>query len=285
MEIDIWPEYDQPATLVIYRISFTSLTSFPAKVSFKIPSSAGDPYSVAMKDLDGLLYDLEYTIVPDGNWNRIEFITSTPDVQLEFYDPILHSSAANHTYSFRWISDYAINQLKVVVQKPKYAATMKIQPDFGEGVVNEDDGLTYYTANVGSVDLSQTVSVNLSYLKTNNELSASTLPVRAVSSTPQKTNTFKTLTALFKPVWENRSLLIAGGFLFAGILLFLIVLLLSSRRKSRQLDALEQKKGTENEKSRLNSSESREVYCHVCGKRARPGDVFCRACGSKLIQN
>jgi len=42
MEIDIWPDYDQPSTLVIYHISFASLTNFPAKVSFTIPASAGD---------------------------------------------------------------------------------------------------------------------------------------------------------------------------------------------------------------------------------------------------
>ena len=54
MEINIWPEYDQLETLVIFRISFSSMTSFPAKVSVRIPSSAGDPYMVAMKDLDGL---------------------------------------------------------------------------------------------------------------------------------------------------------------------------------------------------------------------------------------
>jgi len=59
-----------------------------------------------MKDLDGLLYDLEYSVVSDGNWNRIEFISSTPDIQLEFYDPIKQAADGSYNYSLRWISDY-----------------------------------------------------------------------------------------------------------------------------------------------------------------------------------
>ena len=197
MEIDIWPEYDQPQALVIYRISFASLTSFPAQVSFKIPASAGDPYSVAMKDLDGLLYDLEYTVIPDGSWNRISFITSTPDIQLEYYDPIQQDSNGNRDYSFRWISDYPINSLKIVVQQPKYATSMTILPNFGEGVVDPDDGLTYYTSYIGSVNLGESINVTINYQKSNNQLSASTLPVRAVNSLPQKTGLLNTLREIF----------------------------------------------------------------------------------------
>ena len=283
MEIDIWPEYDQPQALVIYRISFASLTSFPAQVSFKIPASAGDPYSVAMKDLDGLLYDLEYTVIPDGSWNQINFITSTPDIQLEYYDPIQQDSSGNRDYSFRWISDYPINSLKIVVQQPKFATSMTILPNFGEGVVDPDDGLTYYTSYIGSVNLGQSINVTVHYQKTNNQLSASTLPVRAVTALPQKAGIWLTLREIFEPVWENRSLLIAGIFLLAGILFMMAVILLTSYRKRRRLYGMENpQKGTQKKPQRA-ISESVEIFCHVCGKRAHPGDLYCRACGSKLI--
>ena len=283
MEIDIWPEYDQPSTLVIYRISFASLTSFPSKVSFKIPVSAGDPYSVAMKDLDGLLYDLEYSVIPDGNWNRIEFITSTPDIQLEFYDPITMNSSKTHSYSFRWISDYPINNLKVVIQKPKYATGMTIQPDFGSGQISPDDGLMYYTTDAGSVKLGETVNIFLTYPKTSFELSASILPVRAASPLNRQTTLQATVREIFTSIWENRSLLVAGSLLFAGILLLLIVLLLSTRKKFPRLTPREKNETISPKRRLTNTSETLDVFCHICGKRAHPGDLYCRACGSKLI--
>jgi hypothetical protein len=283
MEIDIWPEYDQPATLVIYHISFSSLTSFPSKVSFKIPASAGGPYSVAMKDLDGLLYDLEYSVTPDGSWNRIEFITSTPDIQLEFYDPVTLESSNKHAYSFRWISDYPVNDLKLVVQKPKYATGMTIQPDFGSGVVNSDDGLTYYTADAGNIKLGEIVNISLTYPKNGYELSASILPVRAVNPLSQKTSIWETILGIFKPIWDNSSLLIAGGLLFAGILLLLLVFLLSTQKKFPRINTSENSESNFPKKRSINTSETLNVYCHICGKRAHPGDLYCRSCGSKLI--
>jgi hypothetical protein len=32
--------------------------------------------------------------------------------------------------------------------------------------------------------------------------------------------------------------------------------------------------------ARFHNEES--IYCHQCGKRAQPGDVFCRTCGTRL---
>ncbi len=283
MEIDIWLEYDQPSTLVIYRISFASLMSFPARVSFKIPISAGDPYSVAMKDLDGLLYDLEYSVIPDGSWNRIEFVTSTPDVQIEFYDPYSPGANGAHTYSYRWVSDYPVSDLKIVVQQPKYATNMMIQPDLGAGVINNDDGLTYYTADVGSVRLAESINIFLAYNKITDQLSASTLPVRAAAALQRQHNPWQMLRELITPIWENHSLLIAGLLLFAGILLLALGWHLATRNKNPRPNLAGEEDAKSNKESESDEAEA-EVYCHVCGKRARPSDVFCRACGSKLTK-
>jgi hypothetical protein len=284
MEISIWPEYDRPETLVIYRVSFSSITDFPAKVSLRIPSSAGDPYLVAMKDLDGLLYELEYTSIADGAWNRIEFITSSPDLQIEFYDPITHISVANHDYSFRWLSDYPIDSLKVEVQKPKYATTMTITPDIGTGQVNPDDELTYYSADLGNVNQGVVVNIKLSYLKTNNELSASLMTVHAVNPISKNKSLWQMIAGVFQPVFENNSLVIAFSLLFGGIGLFICLSLLTMRFKKRLASGSARKSIPDRKASHVSSNDKEEVYCHQCGKRAKPGDLFCRVCGSKLIQ-
>jgi hypothetical protein len=283
MEIDIWPDYDQPSTLVIYRISFASLMSFPSRVSFKIPASAGDPYSVAMKDLDGLLYDLEYTVIPDGDWNRIEFVTSTPDVQIEFYDPYSVGTNSAHAYTYHWVSDYPVSNLKIVIQQPRYAQNMVIQPYLGSGVVNIDDNLTYFTALVGSVNLAESINVSFSYNKVNDLLSASTLPVRAASSLEQNTSPWQMLHDLLTPIWENHSLVVSGGLLFAGILLLALGWVLSTRKAKPWTNPDGEDESKPSKETNESESET-EVYCHVCGKRAHQNDVYCRACGSKLTK-
>jgi hypothetical protein len=280
MEISIWPEYDRPETLVIYRISFSSITDFPTRVSIRIPSSAGTPYLVAMKDLDGLLYDLEYTLVSDGSWNRIEFITSSPDLQIEFYDPVNELSDARHEYSYRWVSDYPIDALTLEVQKPKFATTMSTEPDLGKGVVNPDDGLTYYTAEIGEVSQGVILNLKISYLKTNSELSASLMSVHAVNPIQNQNAPMYIGKEIWQSVIENQTLTNTFILLLAAIILFIIVGLLSSRFNKLKIP-LRKAKSEETDPAEL--AEKSQVYCHQCGKRARPGDLFCRVCGSKLI--
>jgi hypothetical protein len=85
-------------------------------------------------------------------------------------------------------------------------------------------------------------------------------------------------------VWENRSLLISSGLLFAGILLLFLGFWLSIRKKSLRMETVAEVATDNPPTKKINTSETLEVYCHVCGKRARPGDLYCRTCGSKLIQ-
>jgi hypothetical protein len=282
MEIDIWPEYDQPSVLVIFRISYASMTNFPTRVSLRIPASAGNPYSVAMKDLDGLLYDLEYSVVPDGRWNRIEFVTSTPDLQIEFYEPYTQHADASRGYTFNWISDYASNELNISIQKPRYASTMSIFPSGGEGTVNPDDGLTYFSIAKSGLEQGAILNVVTSYIKVSGSLSASTVPVKAVSPLPQPQSVWQTLISVFPSIWQNKNIVIAGALLLAGLILFNILIAVvrgPARKRDRQRLLV-----VGSQKGQKNTKEIREVYCHHCGKRARPGDAFCRTCGSKLVE-
>lgn len=278
MEIDIWPEYDQPSVLVVFHVSFSSTASLPARVSLRIPASAGDPYSVVMKDLDGMFYDLEYSIIPDGDWNRIEFVTSSQDLQLEFYKPYFNKSNVSRGFFFSWISDYSIQNLSIRIQQPRTAMDMVIQPDPGAGVVNPDDGLTYYKMDYGSIEKGESLTVSLLYVKTNNDLSASIIPVNPVDTLPGQRTIWQSIESVLPSIWGNRNLITTVSLLLGGLLLFALLLVVvrgpiirsSPRPKTSQ--------------TRSPSKEEKETYCFQCGKKARPGDVFCRTCGSKLLE-
>ncbi|MGA2503961.1 MAG: hypothetical protein ABSG01_07710, partial [Anaerolineales bacterium] len=55
VSVDIWPEYDQPAVLVIYHISMPANTTLPVTLNLRIPAQA-EAYAVAISDpVNGLL--------------------------------------------------------------------------------------------------------------------------------------------------------------------------------------------------------------------------------------
>jgi hypothetical protein len=88
---------------------------------------------------------------------------------------------------------------------------------------------------------------------------------------------------VFQSVLENRSLTNTIVLLLAAILLFIAVSLLTSplQKKTIRLPLHRKKK---DDPGRSDIDEQSQIYCHQCGKRAKPGDLFCRVCGSKLIQ-
>ena len=47
LQIEVWPEYDRPAALVIYHITLASSVKLPAELSVRIPASTGGPSAVA----------------------------------------------------------------------------------------------------------------------------------------------------------------------------------------------------------------------------------------------
>lgn len=55
VSVDVWPEYDQPAVLVIYHISMPANTTLPVILNLRIPAQA-EAYAVATSDpVNGLL--------------------------------------------------------------------------------------------------------------------------------------------------------------------------------------------------------------------------------------
>lgn len=62
LEIDLWPEYDRPDMLVIYRLTLDNSVKLPAQLTLRIPAAVGAPYNVAYEDAaDGMLYNLNYS--------------------------------------------------------------------------------------------------------------------------------------------------------------------------------------------------------------------------------
>lgn len=265
----LWPEYDRPEMLVIYRITLSAATRLPAQVDLRIPNAAGEPYNVAVEEDDGQLYTLNYTSAQDGDWLVLSVTTPNPKLQVEYYDPGLTVTGDRREYEFRWAGDAAINNLTVQVQQPKTATNLQVAPDMGTWDTGPD-GLRYYTENVGSVPAGTPVSIKINYTKSDDVLS---VPDQAALQPSQpigpSTSQLQMQEALPFVIGGVGVALIVGG----GLWFWLI-------SRKRQVEPTRARHASSSRSPA--GEEGGDTYCHQCGKRASKDDVFCRTCGTRL---
>lgn len=283
LRVDIWPEYDRPAALVIYNVTLSPEVSLPAPMTFRIPAAAGRPYAVAWQAPDQGLYDLKYEMDAAGDWIEINFSTPAPDLRLEFYDPEIQKNGSQRTFLFNWPGDYAVDNLSVVVQQPMNATNMTLRPDAGGGRA-AGDGLIYHTLVAGPVNAGTTFELTITYDKSDDTLTnpqqfQPAQPVQPVDgSTAGRVTLDQTLPWA---VGGAGILLIAGGLIWYW--------------RTNAAGRMPQERGSRrHDRSRSPTAETGpsvgtptaaagpSAFCHQCGKKASPGDVFCRSCGAKL---
>jgi len=268
LQIDIWPEFDRPEVLVIYHITLASEDSLPAKLSLRLPKSSGGPANLAMKDTDGLLYNLDYTsTTPPGDWIVVTFTAPSAEVQLEYYDSGLKRSGIQRTYQFTWPADYTVSSLTVTVQQPTNASNMQISPNMGAGRLAAD-GFNYYTSVFGEDQAGAQLSVQLIYDKSDNALSSTSQPVQPVQPVNASTSGRTSLAEMMP--WMLGML---GGLMIAGGVIWFW-------QTGRMKNAGAARRHAHAAAGSKNGKIS--VYCHQCGREAGRGDTYCRTCGTRL---
>jgi hypothetical protein len=274
MTIEIWPEYDQPGVLVIYQLVLSPAATLPATLTLRIPTSAGAPNAVAEKQTGGSLYNITSTRQVEGDWAAITFTTTSSEVQLEYYDHGLTKEGSNRHYQFIWPGDYAITQLTISVQQPWQASDMRIAPSLGAGVVGTD-GLTYYTEDIGAITAGQNIQITLDYQKATDALSVENLPIQPSAPISQSSSNDINFST-----WLPWILGILGaGLIIGGIFWYWQT---GRQRPARQARRRRTRIASPLATEGSSGSEEVDIYCSQCGKRASPGDQFCRSCGSPL---
>jgi hypothetical protein len=270
LEVDIWPEYDRPEALVIYHLFLTADTALPTDITLRIPAAAGEPYNVAVRDTDGNLYVVDYTRQVDGEWALITFTAPRSEVQFEYYDPGLQKNGPGRTFVYHWPGDYPVNDLSIQVQQPVGASAMEISPNLGAGLTGTD-GMIYYNAKVGEVPENNPFEVSLRYQKPDDALSVQTIKVEPSGPISQDT-AGRTNFSQYLP-WILGALgviLLVGG----GIWYY--------QSQHPPQTAAARRRHTGAVKTVPGDQETDELYCFQCGRRAGPGDRFCRTCGAPL---
>ncbi len=276
MQIDLWPEYDQPAMLVIYRARLTADIQLPVEVGIRIPAAVGDPNAVAVRQDGGQLFNAEYTRVAEGDWATIFFSARFREIQIEYYDPLIERQGDTRQYQFVWPGDYPIDNLRILVQQPTGAENVTTFPRLSS-ITQDAFGLSYYGGEIGSVAAGETFNLTITYDKQTDDLTVNFLPID--SSEPVSVETAGRLSLTEMLPW---------GVGILGVLVILIGVAwywLTGRKGQGGRPARRRRpprrKVMEPELHEM-EDDARSVFCHQCGKRALSGDKFCRACGTKL---
>ena len=269
LHVSLWPEYDKPSMLVIYDATLSPDVKLPVELTFKIPAAAGGPAAVAVRQGDDQLYTVAFNRKVTGEWEEITLTATTPEVRLEYYDPGLQKTDSQRHYVFQWPGDYTVNSLVFEVQQPVGASNMTIDPQLGSGIVNPDDGLTYYRAEAGSFQAGQDFTLTLDYTKTSEALTTDNMPVQPSASVNPPASALSIRQILPWALGALGLALIA----FAGFWYWQTGQEKASAKTRRRRIAQPAEEAAAPEGG---------VYCHNCGKRAEPGDRFCRSCGVRL---
>jgi hypothetical protein len=251
--------------LVIYQLTLPSDTVLPVQLTFSIPVKALI-WAVAVVDATGTLVDAAYTSKTPANRTELSLTSDSLTIQVEYYDVLEKSGTARHI-EYEWLGDYAVDALTVNFQQPVGATNLVLAPPSVS--ITTSQGFTHYQTGAVRLAAGQIFSLTADYQRQTDTLSSP--PVQAPASQSLLQDMFNQLGAS-----KQASLLLGllGGLLVIAALVGLFFWqrshprLAPRKRHARPAEAGKNPDGV--------------VYCSECGKRADPGDAFCRACGSRL---
>lgn len=262
--IEIWPEYDRPSVLIIYRGILSPDVTLPAEITLEIPAAAGQPNAVAIRDASNQLTTVQYQRTVRGDIAEVTFTATSPEIQFEYYDPGLEQTGDLRTFTYRWPGNHQVEAAVIQVQQPKGAEDLEITPPLGN-TFRGSDGLTYYYGTFDPLGM-EPLELTVEYEKQGSSLSFEEQNVQP--SGPIEVQPLLSFQDGNVLPW------ILGG---VGVVLLAGAVLLywwsgSGRKLPGGLSSVFESRRTE----------APGGYCPRCGTARDTDDQFCRSCGKKF---
>lgn len=269
LNIEVWPEYDRPAALVILRGALAEDVKLPATVTLRVPAASGGAAAVAYSaTAGGNLLNLQHERASAGEFITLKFEVPQRFFHVEFYEPIKTADPAR-SFRYVWPGDLAAERVTVVVQEPASASAISVEPNL-EGVSTGQDGLRYRAAELGALEAGKPLPIVVRYTKDDLRPSAQILKpntgdLALAAASP------KSAPAPVPPVPPATTA--SGGlpdwvFPLAGFALLSVlggvIILWQWRRHSSP------------------SAAPAGHACAKCGAELAPGNRFCANCGAKV---
>jgi hypothetical protein len=257
--VQLWPEFDQPAMLVIYDFTLTEGTTLPVDVTLRIPTDA-NLIAVAYAPAGNLLNVPYQDPYEEGDWQVVTLTVDTAaPYHIEYYAPLTRVDA-QRDYVYLWPGDHAVETFNVSVKTPIDTTEISTDPQMRD-VTPEGSTQTYLEWGTSNLEAGEQLPIKVTYIKTSDRLGG---PIQAESVDENTQGRISLSNYLPYILGGLGILLIVGG----GIYFWQTSQGKPAHRKRHR--------------SRDEDRDSEEVYCHQCGKRAQAGDRFCRTCGTRL---
>ncbi len=258
MVVQLLPEYDRASMLVIYDFMLSGSGDAPQRVPLLIPLDA--ELTAVAREVDGSLVVEVYDAQVQNGW-QVVTVNATPGVvyHIEYYDALDRQGKERH-YTYAWQGMFTVNDFSISVLAPPNASKWTFSPDLTLGLAR-DGSTPLYGADFGTLEAGQDFTLDISYYKADDTLTAPP----AGTPAPEVPKSFNERIKAYLPY-------ILGGL---GVLMLLIGAWLYWRmgRDSREVVPVKISKADSKKPAR---------YCPQCGRRAEPGDRFCRSCGTRL---
>lgn len=269
--VALWPEFDRPETLVIFRVTLPAEVPLPTTVRIPIPDDAAALTAVAYRDPADGLVNATYEREEGATADVVVVETASREIQVEYYDP-LTIDGDGRTVAFTWPGGLPTGAFAFEVQQPIASDSFELIPP-ATSSSTDSLGLTYHQVDLGPLSGDEQPSVQATYRNPSGTLSAATLPPAEPLAAPSPSSgRVPSLTSVLP--W----LVLIGGIalIAAGLIYYFRVV------RSSDTPARPRHRPARKPRAHGNEVDASPVFCHNCGAQATTSDRFCRMCGTAL---
>jgi hypothetical protein len=273
LNVDIWPEHDDPRVLIIYRGQLSANVPLPYRLTFAVPPS-GQVNAAAYRAADGTLLQTQYQYRQEGDQLLVDITLPERGFQFEYYADLI-TGRPGRTFAPSLVFPLPVDALRVSVEQPLRASGFALTPPAASSAATQT-GLTHHTYDARPWPAGTPWTVRVAYDKADD---APSLP-RAVQPPPGPAPRPGPRAGRLWPWgWAAIAAAVLGAASFAGWWI-----LGRAGRSGRSLRAASS--GAQASRPARGSGRGaggpQTVYCTNCGQRARSGDRFCSRCGRPL---
>lgn len=274
LEVELWPDYDEAAVLVL--LTGTLAPNIPLPATLTLPLPDGADFNVAARITpENVMTDQGMT--PQVANNQVTFTTPDNRFRVEYYQPY-EASDTQHAFTFSWQSDITVEQISVKVQQPVAATDMTVIPA-PASVSDGQDGLTYHLLPNQAVAAGDTYNVEVGYTMNTPTLTVNFLSESEESSAADEELPFLDAVPVEDSGFDWQLFLVALGVL---ILVVTAIWYLASNRAATNKRRPPKPKPQRPQTAAAQATPGKVNFCHQCGEPLQAEDKFCRNCGTAV---
>jgi mono/diheme cytochrome c family protein len=279
LRLSIWPEYDDPRVLIMFRGELAPRSTVPTSLTLPVPKGAEIIGAGRISEQNELLL-LPHRVTPGESHDSLEIDMVVSRFFVEFYyDPFVAGANKRFTYTLR--ATYAIERFEVDMQQPLHATNFTTDPPSSRQETNQR-GFTFHWLVHRDIDPGEVKSFTISYTKTTPDPSVTKRQSPPTVVAQSRPTTSRTILAF--------GLLAGAAVLFGGCTWLWVgyrrrhkVMLFPRGDLSPASQVQTESIAAETGVSNLGPPTTEvDKFCSNCGCRLNPAYRFCPGCGRPL---